>query len=228
MIILILVVLLIVGPSIWVWYAMKRHGRERRDLPGTGGELAIHLINRFKLEGVNVEQTQERGDHYSPDEKMVRLSPSIYQGRSLTAVAVAAHEVGHAIQFIRDEKLARASSRYKPLADRADRISSILFWLIGAISVISHIPHLFIICLVIALLTFIVAVVLNFLDLPLEWDASFGKALPILITGDYVQAEDIPAIKSVLRAAAFTYLARSMLNIVNLGRWLALLLRVLR
>jgi len=60
--------------------------------------------------------------------------------------------------------------------------------------------------------------------LPVEWDASFGKALPILEEG-YIQADELVAVKKVLRAAALTYVAASLAGVLNLWRWLALLRR---
>jgi uncharacterized protein len=80
-------------PQVWVRYVMKKHHRDQPDLPGTGGELARHLVQRFQLEGIVVEETDEGRDHFDPTAKAVRLSPSNYHGRSVTAVAVAAHEV---------------------------------------------------------------------------------------------------------------------------------------
>ena len=61
--------------------------------------------------------------------------------------------------------------------------------------------------------------------LPEEWDASFNKALPVLIEGDYVEAAQIPAIRQVLKAAALTYFAAALANILNVGRWLMILRR---
>lgn len=61
--------------------------------------------------------------------------------------------------------------------------------------------------------------------LPEEWDASFNKALPILIEGDYIESEQIPAIRNILRAAALTYFAAALANVLNIGRWLMILRR---
>src|SRR5215468_5706606 len=90
------------GPQWWVRHVLARHGVERADLPGTGGELARHLLDRAGLPGVKVELTGD-GDHYDPEERAVRLLPQHHDGRSVAAVAVAAHEVSHAIQHARGE-----------------------------------------------------------------------------------------------------------------------------
>jgi len=93
-IVILIAVVLIVGPSAWVKFTLKRYATERWDLSGTGGELAMHLVKRFELNDVKVETTQEGQDHFDYGQHVVRLSPSVFNGRSLTAVAVAAHEVG--------------------------------------------------------------------------------------------------------------------------------------
>lgn len=105
---LLIVALVMVGPQLWTRRVFAKHSTPRPDFPGTGGELARHLLNRFDLHHVTVEPTQ-LGDHYDPINKTVRLTPAILDGKSLTAITIAAHEVGHAIQ----DHLG-----YQPLAER--------------------------------------------------------------------------------------------------------------
>ena len=95
--ILVIVLGLIFVPGMWIKHVMKRHAIDRPDYPGTGAELARHLLDRAGLDEVIVEVTPA-GDHYSPVDKAVRLSEANHDGRSLTAVAVATHEVAHAMQ----------------------------------------------------------------------------------------------------------------------------------
>ena len=85
---------IIFGPSLWVKLVMKRYSSEKPEIPGTGGELANHLIERFSLKDVKVEVT-ELGDHYDPIEKKVRLLKEHYESKSLTAVAIAALSLIH-------------------------------------------------------------------------------------------------------------------------------------
>ena len=66
---------------------------------------------------------------------------------------------------------------------------------------------------------------MHLVTLPVELDASFRKALPILVSGNYVEAHDVPAVRRVLRAAAFTYVAASLASLLNLARWYAFLRR---
>ena len=95
-------------PGIWVQRVLTRYSRPDDRYSGTGAELARLLLDRYDIDGVTVEET-DQGDHYDPVEKVVRLTPEKYGGKSLTAITVAAHEVGHALQ---DHK------GYKPLKYR--------------------------------------------------------------------------------------------------------------
>ena len=74
-------VLLIVifAPQIWTRYIFKKYSTELEQLPGTGGELAQHLINRFELTDVKVEEVEPKSDHYDPEDKAVRLSPEAFR-----------------------------------------------------------------------------------------------------------------------------------------------------
>ena len=112
-----IVLALIFGPSLWVKFVMKRYSSEEPEMPGTGGELAKHLIERFSLKDVEVEIT-ELGDHYDPIEKKVRLLPEHYESKSLTAIAIAAHEVGHAIQDQQGDKRLATRTKMVPIVDR--------------------------------------------------------------------------------------------------------------
>src|SRR4051794_11799488 len=80
---------ILLGPQAWVHRVLARHGVDRPDLPGTGGELARHLLDEAGLDTVKVEVT-DAGDHYDPENRVVRLTRPHYDGRSVSAVAVAA------------------------------------------------------------------------------------------------------------------------------------------
>src|SRR5258708_13177383 len=90
------------GPQLWIRRVLAQHGGERADFPGTGAELARHLLDEAGLQAVPVEKT-DKGDHYDPGARAVRLLPQHYGGRSVSAVAVAAHEVSHPVQPPRGE-----------------------------------------------------------------------------------------------------------------------------
>src|SRR5258708_18723125 len=93
---------IVFGPQLWIRRVLAQHGGERPDFPGTGAELARHLLDEAGLQAVPVEET-DKGDHYDPQTRTVRLLPQHHAGRSVAAVAVAAHEVSHAVQHARGE-----------------------------------------------------------------------------------------------------------------------------
>lgn len=215
---------LLYGPQLWVRYVFWRYGSERKDLPGTGAELARHLLKRFGIDGVAVETT-EAGDHYDPNDRKVRLSPSVHDGRSLTAVAVAAHEVGHALQHHRGEPILRLRHRMVRLAQGVERIGAGALVALPVVGAITRSPGLGLLLLLLAVASLAAPVLVQFITLPVELDASFRKALPVLRQGNYVAARDQPAVQRVLRAAALTYVAASLSGLLNLWRWLRLLRR---
>ncbi|MBO6718633.1 MAG: zinc metallopeptidase [Rhizobiaceae bacterium] len=209
-------------PQFLVRRTIERHGADRPDLPGTGGELARHLLDRFGLDSVAVERT-DAGDHYDPDAKVVRLLDRHHDGRSLSAVAVAAHEVGHALQDSGGERLLAWRQRLAKLAGVTDRVASVFFIAAPFLGIIARTPLAFAALVAVGLALMSVRVIVNLVTLPVEFDASFRKALPILEEGAYLDASDLPAARSVLRAAAFTYVASALVSLVNLARWIRVL-----
>jgi Zn-dependent membrane protease YugP len=212
------------GPRLWVGYVMRRHGRDIPGLPGTGGELATHLIDAHGLDGVTVEPT-DAGDHYDPDSRTVRLSPSNYEGKSLTAIAVAAHEVGHAIQHQQGHRSLTMRTRLAPLVARLGQLSVVAAGVAPLLGVITRHPVPFSLMLALGLSGLVARTALHAVTLPTEWDASFGKALPILKAGRYIADGEERAVKRVLFAAALTYFAAALADILNLARWAAIFLR---
>lgn len=204
---------------------MKKHGDQLQDLPGTGGELAMHLIKRFELEGYIVEQADQMGDHFNPEDKAVRLSEANYNGKSLTAVAVAAHEVGHAIQHFKGEKIFELRKKYIPIAIMFQKLGVMSLALVPFIAVLVKVPSLVIWVIVISLVFQFIGALAYLIVLPEEWDASFNKALPILVEGEYVESQQQQAVREVLKAAALTYFAAALASMLNIGRWLLILRR---
>ena len=216
---IVIALLLLVGPSAWVKYTLKRYSTERNDLPGTGGELATHLVKRFELNEVKVEATQEGHDHFDFGQHVVCLSPSVLNGRSLTAVAVAAHEVGHAIAHEKKQKISHLSTRYLPLAHMARRITAGLLLGWPAITLLLHLPYAVPLHALVVGLSGLLAVLVQVAILPEEWDASFNKALPILAEGNYIPQEDLPKVKKILTACAMTYVAAALIKVLFVWRW---------
>ena len=221
---LLILLALIFGPSLWVKFVMKRYSKEKPEMPGTGGELAKHLIERFTLKDVKVEVT-ELGDHYDPVEKKVRLLREHYESKSLTAVAIAAHEVGHAIQDQQGDKRLATRPKMIPVAEKVARWSAAIISLSPVIGIITRHPMPFSLVLLLGLSGFIARMMVHAVTLPIEFDASFAKALPVLREGSYVSKSDEVAVNRILRAAALTYVSAALADILNLGRWIAILLR---
>ncbi len=219
-----IVLAIIFGPSLWVKFVMRRYSTEKPEMPGTGGELAKHLINRFSLKDVEVETT-ELGDHYDPIEKKVRLSREHYESKSLTAVAIAAHEVGHAIQDHQGDRRLATRTKMIPIVNLLARWSVVIISLSPIIGIIMRHPMPFSLLLFLGLSGFIARMMVHAVTLPIEFDASFSKALPILREGNYVSQSNEKAVSHVLRAAALTYVSAALADILNLSRWIFILLR---
>ena len=197
---------------------------DRYRAKGTGAELARHLLDRFDLQHVAVE-VAPTGDHYDPEARAVRLMEDKYNGYSLTAITVAAHEVGHAIQDARSERLFRNRQRLAKLAARGQQFGSIIMLTAPVVMLITRVPGLALGCLAVAIGAMLIGTLVHLITLPVEFDASFKKALPILEDGHYLHDSDLPHANRILKAAALTYVAASLASLLNLGRWLAVLRR---
>ncbi|GAB1258891.1 hypothetical protein NBRC116494_33930 [Aurantivibrio plasticivorans] len=140
-----IVFLAIYTPYLSVRYVMRKHASTIDDMPGNGGELAEHLIQRFGLVDVVVKDGGEASDHFDPAASAVRRSSDHYHGKSLTAGAIAAHEVGHAIQFQRRERLIVFREKVCPILHKFEKGSAIFLMLIPALGAAVRIPSIFII-----------------------------------------------------------------------------------
>ncbi len=220
---ILLFVALIFGPQWWAKYTFKRYAKKQDRIPGTGGELARHLLDRYEMQDVGVELT-EHGDHYDPESKTVRLTENNYHDNSLTAIAVAAHEVGHAIQDHNKEAKLILRSRLVKTAQKFEKIGSIIMVVMPLVMIVTRSPIVGILLILAGLATIAGSALIHLVTLPVEWDASFGKALPIL-KQDYIEEQDYAAVERILKAAALTYVAASLASILNIWRWIALLRR---
>jgi hypothetical protein len=214
-----LVLALIVAPQLWIMSVMKRHGQQRPVIPWTGGEFARHLLDGMKLNKVKVEETQE-GDHYHPLAKAVRLKTDHYFGRSLTSIVVAAHEVGHAMQDATGYAPLATRTRIAGIADYVHKIGAVLIIAAPAIAALMRHPGGLVIGLVAAILVNLSAVVMHVVTLPVEFDASFNRALVVLEQGRFVPKEELGAARHILSAAAYTYVAAALIDLINLPRLL--------
>lgn len=208
---------LLVGPFVWAQLELSRHGRARPDLGGTGTDLARHLLDLAELDAVKVEPTTA-GDHYDPVLRRVRLSPAHADGRSLAALTIAAHEVGHALQHRdRDPGLA-LRLRLAPAVLALQRAATVAIIVAPPIGLLLGSPGLARLGFVAALLAGLAGTALSLVTLPVEFDASFNRALPILRAGRFVPEADLPAARRLLTAALLTYVAGTLIAALSTFR----------
>lgn len=220
-----LLLTLLLGPQLWTRHVFKRHDAPLAELPGTGGELARHLLTRLKLADFSVQALETAGDHYDPENKTVFLSPGVHEGKSLTAVVVAAHEVGHALQHFTGFKplyLRWNLAKYIAFVEKA---ASVLLVSFPFVALLSKSPLAGGLMLVSGLVILLLPVVFHLVTLPVEWDASFNRALPLLLEGEYLPKSAEPVIRRILTAAALTYVSASLFSLLNFYRWIAFLRR---
>jgi len=221
---LLLLFALIYGPQYWVNRVLRHYSTEQDHFPGNGGELAEHLVSKLGLTGVTVEQT-EHGDHYDPTDRAVRLSEANLKGKSLTAITVAAHEVGHALQHQLGYAPFRMRQRLVVFAGGAEKLGAFMLFALPVLALITRSPHLGLAMFIIGIGSMLFGTIVHLATLPVEWDASFKRALPILQEGRYLSDDEHPHAKKILTAAALTYVSASLASLLNLARWVAILRR---
>ena len=218
------IIIIVFLPQLWVTHILKKYNKQPEDnFPGTGGELARHLLDKLGLTQVKVETT-EQGDHYDPLQKAVRLTPDKYQGKTLTAITVAAHEVGHAMQDGLEQPMFRFRTHLAKFTVVAQKLGSFLLFASPFLALVTRAPAAGAITLVAAFLIMGSGLLVNLITLPVELDASFNKALPLLKTG-YLEKNQHKAAERILKAAAMTYFAGSLAGLLNFWRWIYLLRR---
>jgi Zn-dependent membrane protease YugP len=191
----------------------------------TGAQAARHILDNSGLSTLRVEPTNSgasglaRGaspdldDHYDPREKVLRLSPSVYSQPSIAAVAVAAHEAGHAVQDAQGYAFMRIRSALVPAANLGSNFG-ILLVIAGIIFGLTGLAWF-------GIAAFSLGVLFALLTLPVELDAS-SRALKLLTSTGLVTSDELPQAKSVLRAAAFTYVAGLAASVLNLLYWVSI------
>lgn len=224
-IIVIVVVLgLVFGPGIWVRRVMTRYAEPADRYAATGASLARQLLDKHGLQSVVVESS-ESGDHYDPIAKAVRLTPDKHDGHSLTAITVAAHEVGHAIQDHTDYRPLKWRTRLVRATRGIEKLGAGILMISPFLGIITRVPALGLLTFAAGLLTLGASALVHFVTLPTEFDASFNRALPMLDEHRILQRADRPHARKLLRAAAFTYVSASLMSLLNIARWLAILRR---
>lgn len=181
----------------------------------TGRQVAEDLLRRNNIHDVQVEKVSGNlSDHYDSKKKVLRLSEGVYDSSSLAALGVAAHETGHAIQDAKAYAPLNIRHMIFPVASFGSKWGLWLF-IIGLF--ISQFQFL----MDVGILLFAGAVLFHLVTLPVEFNAS-SRALAQLSNGGYLRKEEINGARSVLNAAALTYVAAAAMAILQLIRLLIL------
>ena len=220
----ILLFVLVLGPQYWAKHILQKYSSHRDDIQGTGEELVKHLRKKFDIRYLKIEET-ELGDHYDPTDKAVRLSKDNFDKRSLTAITVAAHEFGHALQDAKHYKPLTTRTNMVRAAQKLEKIGSFALLVLPLIAFTPGGARMAPFLFLVVVLSMLLNTVVHFVTLPVEFDASFGRALPILREGQYISNSDYRAARRILTACALTYLASSLSGLLNFWRWLRLLRR---
>ena len=211
-------------PQLWVKRVMVKYDSPDYRYDLSGAELARTILDRYGLQQVKLEVTKE-GDHYDPRDRTVRLSDSNYNGKTLTAITIAAHEVGHAIQDDTDYAPMALRSRLIGKTAGAERIGAMILMAAPVIAVVARRPLPALILFLAGLVSMGAPVAVHLATLPVEFDASFNRALPILKADGHLKPEHEAAAHKLLKAAAFTYVASSLGSLLNLWKWLKVIRR---
>lgn len=221
---IVLVLAIVFLPGLWVKRVLRRYSSPVDRYSGTGADLARHLLDVNGLQHVAVEVT-DQGDHYDPADKAVRLTEDKYHQRSLTAITVAAHEVGHAIQDAQKYAPLRLRGVLVKASHKIERLGAGALILSPFIGALTRAPGLSFVMFAAGFLTLATSTLVHLATLPTEFDASFRRALPQLEKHDILIKVDKPHAHRLLTAAALTYVAASLMSLLNIARWWAILRR---
>nr|WP_246569566.1 zinc metallopeptidase [Lentibacillus saliphilus] len=182
----------------------------------TGAEVARKILNDNGLFDVQIEETRGMlSDHYDPRKKVVRLSSANYHGRSMAAAAIAAHEVGHAIQDAEAYAFLRFRHALVPVANLGSNMS--FFLIIGGL--LLNLSGL----ILFGIIFMAAAVLFQFVTLPVEFNAS-NRAMTQLVSTGVILNNEERSTKKVLNAAALTYVAAAVVALMELLRFVLIFL----
>jgi len=214
--------LMMVGPAILLalWAQMKvksayaRAGRVPARSGLSGAETAQRILYAYGITDVAIEPVKSfLGDHYDPKHRKLRLSPEVYSGRSLASLGIAAHEVGHAIQDAEQYGPLGLRNGLVPMASIGSNFA-VFVVIIGVVLSAMQMAFGQIIAAV-GIGLFGVVVLFQLINLPVEFNAS-SRAKEILLRQGMVTAGEAPIVASVLSAAAMTYVAGTLVAIMNM------------
>lgn len=178
----------------------------------TGGDAARELLRQNQIYDVKVEQVRGRlSDHYDPRSKTLRLSPEVYNSSSLAALGIAAHEAGHAFQHANEYTPLKLRNAIVPVVN----IGSTMAFPLLLLGLLLNSLNL----VVVGIAAFSLAVLFQLITLPVEYNAS-NRAIAALESGGIIHREEVGATRKVLSAAALTYVAATIMSVMQLLRLL--------
>jgi Zn-dependent membrane protease YugP len=197
---------------LWAQFQVKTTFRKYSEVPArsgmTGAQAAAELIRQRGVSGVRIEPTHGfLSDHYDPFHKVLRLSEDVYEGRSLAALGVAAHEAGHAIQHA----VAYGPLKFRSLLVKPASIGSNFGVILTSIGLALQATQL----TMVGIVLFSLAVLFTLVTLPVEFDAS-RRAIVALEQLNIIAPSEVPGAAAVLKAAALTYVAAAITAILQL------------
>jgi uncharacterized protein len=198
--------------ALWAQFRVSSAYQEASRIPArsglSGAEAADAVLHAARVPGVEIQPAQGfLSDHYVPGERVLRLSPDVYAGRSLAALGIAAHESGHAIQDARRYPLLVIRNALVPLASVGSSVS----WLLILAGFLLSLTAL----VKVGIIAFMAVVVFQLVNLPVEFDAS-RRARLALVEGGLVGRDEDMVVKKVLDAAALTYVAATLSSVLTL------------
>lgn len=183
----------------------------------SGAEVAKMMLRNSGIYDVTVERASGfLTDHYNPTTKTLKLSSKVYDSSSISALGVAAHETGHAIQHAKVYTPLKLRSNLVPIANFGSRLSTPLIFL-GFLFNSSTGSNL----LLAGIVLFSLSVIFTLVTLPVEFDAS-KRAIRLLVEDRFLDTNEVDGAKAVLDAAAMTYVAAAMVAIAQLLRLLSI------
>lgn len=215
---LIIALLLAIGLSLYAQFKVKKNYEEFSKVASnsgmTGAQVAKTILDKSGVYDVSVQPINgQLTDHYDPRSKTVRLSEGVYGSTSLSAVSIAAHEVGHAIQHNEEYVPLTIRSILAPIASFTSNFVMILI-MVGFFFQIMKLVD-------IGIIFYTVAVLFQVITLPVEFNAS-DRALENLENFDILTADEISGSKKVLSAAALTYVGATAVSAIQLLRLIAM------
>jgi hypothetical protein len=200
------------GISIWAQFRVKgtftKWSQVATRTGYSGGEVARKILDSNGLYDIPIQVVRGTlSDHYDPIQRVVRLSETVYFGRSIASISVASHEVGHAIQHQQSYKALILRHRLFPIANIASGIAPFLFlggFFLHQLSLIG-----------VGILFFSAAVAFQLITLPVEFNAS-TRARNLMLAEGLLYNEEEKGVKKVLNAAALTYVAAALISLLEL------------